>query len=593
MEPEVSQQPTAVAGRASWLRSSRARVAVLTAVMAAVSVLLYVGVIEDLEPIAGMPPQLPWLVLVFMVVLSEVLVIHVEARAEAHSISFSEVPLVVGLLLATPGHMVTARLVGAALTLWLWRHQSFRKLSFNVAMITLETIIALIVHRAVLGGADPLMARGWLALCAATLTAQLFDLLAVTSVISISSGRPKSSVTRRVCVAGATSALINTAIGLALANALWRESWSAVPLAGLALVAYWMYRSYFSLVQRYANLESVYDFTRVVGRSLDLPTVAQTVLSSARDLLRARSAALLLLGSPTVGAVLVTDDDDTTTVTPISRQLADRMLEKVLPDAARTPRLLSGEDLAGMLDGPPAKDAMATPVFGEHGTVGAVVVADRLADVSTFDTTDLKLLETLVNHAGVSLENGRLFRQLQEEAVRRTHQALHDSLTGLPNRQLLTEHLGSAVRNAEALSHKVAVLLIDLESFKEVNETLGHRAGDQLLRRICERIAGVVPEGSTLARFGGDEFALLLPVVEGEQAAIEVADAIAVALETPFVEQDLALSVSATPRWRPTPPRATPSPRSAWRWPGSCAKPSGGVRSRCTTSPRSTCTRAS
>ena len=86
-----------------------ARVALLTAVIAVTSVVLCLTVVDSLSGVAGGPPQLSWLVLVGMVILSEVLVVHLEARGEAHSITFSEVPLVVGLLLASPLHLVLAR----------------------------------------------------------------------------------------------------------------------------------------------------------------------------------------------------------------------------------------------------------------------------------------------------------------------------------------------------------------------------------------------------------------------------------------------------------------------------------------------------
>jgi len=118
------------------------------------------------------------------------------------------------------------------------------------------------------------------------------------------------------------------------------------------------------------------------------------------------------------------------------------------------------------------------------------------------------------------------------------HQARHDSLTGLPNR---LSFLTVVERRIAKVDGKAAVLLIDLDHFKEVNDTLGHQAGDGLLREIGPRIQQELPPQASIARLGGDEFAVLLPTVESEAAALEVAERISAALDSPFTVQDFEL----------------------------------------------------
>jgi diguanylate cyclase (GGDEF)-like protein len=126
------------------------------------------------------------------------------------------------------------------------------------------------------------------------------------------------------------------------------------------------------------------------------------------------------------------------------------------------------------------------------------------------------------------------------------HQALHDPLTGLPNRRLIHDRIRQAIMGGRRSGRPLAVMLIDLDRFKEINDTLGHRTGDIVLREIGGRLAGLLRETDTIARLGGDEFAVLLPEVPDVAAAIQVADKILKALEAPFVLDGLSLDVDAS-----------------------------------------------
>ena len=123
-------------------------------------------------------------------------------------------------------------------------------------------------------------------------------------------------------------------------------------------------------------------------------------------------------------------------------------------------------------------------------------------------------------------------RKLLEERL--VHQALHDPLTALPNRALLLDRLGHALERADRDEACVAVLFLDLDDFKVVNDSLGHEAGDKLLVEAAERLAGCLRPGNTLARLGGDEFVVLLEDVRGRGEAAGTATRIAEALREPF-----------------------------------------------------------
>ena len=143
-------------------------------------------------------------------------------------------------------------------------------------------------------------------------------------------------------------------------------------------------------------------------------------------------------------------------------------------------------------------------------------------------------------------ERHRLERELRELATQREHDAMHDPLTGLANRRRLFAVLEDALATARAGQTVLPMLLIDLDHFKELNDTLGHQAGDQLLREIGPRLHAAADGSRLVARLGGDEFAILLqPGVDAAQAAV-TAERIRTAIEQPFRVRGLTLLVRAS-----------------------------------------------
>ncbi|MDQ3757461.1 MAG: EAL domain-containing protein, partial [Actinomycetota bacterium] len=126
------------------------------------------------------------------------------------------------------------------------------------------------------------------------------------------------------------------------------------------------------------------------------------------------------------------------------------------------------------------------------------------------------------------------------------HQALHDALTNLPNRRLFRDRVNQAVLLARRTDVPVAVMILDLDRFKEVNDTLGHHIGDLLLQQVAARLQSTLREGDTIARLGGDEFAVLLPTVAGEAAAVQVAEKIDKVLDEPFTLKGWTFDIDAS-----------------------------------------------
>jgi len=130
--------------------------------------------------------------------------------------------------------------------------------------------------------------------------------------------------------------------------------------------------------------------------------------------------------------------------------------------------------------------------------------------------------------------------------VEMEHLAYHDALTGLPNRPLFMDRLIVALAQASRANQKLAVFFLDLDRFKDINDSLGHSTGDGLLKAVAERIRRCVREGDTVARFGGDEFTLLIPRIDQIEDAAKIAQKILETLKIPFSIWDHELFVTTS-----------------------------------------------
>ncbi len=220
--------------------------------------------------------------------------------------------------------------------------------------------------------------------------------------------------------------------------------------------------------------------------------------------------------------------------------------EEMLASVARDEEYLK---IARSLD---MKSAIIVPLLARERTLGAISFVLTDSD-RRYRPADLALAEDLARRAGMAVDNARLYRAAQEEIKERKRAedhlqflADHDPLTRLPNRVVFADRLGQAIHRARRHPNLIAVLFLDLDGFKSINDSLGHAVGDQLLKEIADRLVHSVRQSDTVARLGGDEFTLILADLEEAQDIPGITQAILNLLAKPFRLEGYKLSVTAS-----------------------------------------------
>jgi signal transduction histidine kinase len=419
------------------------RIWLLNGGLAAATVGLFVGVVQGL-PAADTSVRVPWWALAAAFYVAEVWVVHIQFRREAYSFSLSEIPLVMGLFFVSPEGLVLAQLVGAAAALIVHRRQSPLKLVFNLGHFCLEATLAVIVFHAVGGTADPIGPAGWIGAFLATVVVTLVGAITITAAISLAERGVQFQMFTRGVSFGALVGLANTCLALVGTHLLETDPRSAWLLAVPAAVLFVAYRAYTAQREKNESLAFLYESTRMVHGSLQVDAAVLALLSQAREMFRAEISEVTLLPESDGEAAV------RTVLGPGERKEVMRRVE-LDPTAGVWARVAS-EGQAILLARPIANerlrshysalgitDAIVAPLYGGGRIIGMMTVANRLGDVSTFDEEDLKLFETLANHAGVSLENARLVQRLEESLAHLTEMnRLKDDFVATVSHELRT-----------------------------------------------------------------------------------------------------------------------------------------------------------
>ena len=542
--PGGSAAPVVTSGDGSARDGRPLAVWLLLCVVALVGAGLFVLGVLPLDGTAVLSDRLPTMPVVLALflafALAELGVVHVPVGRNTYTLTLSDIPLVVGLFFLAPVVLVLTRVLGAFVPLALRNRRSPRKLVFNVAWFGVEVTAAVLLWDLVVAGAADVGPATWFAAGAVTILLDVLGTALISLVMAVDSGSTPqarevlSEANPAVAAVNASAALVIVYV----TTADWRALWAVCVVVAVLVFAQ---RSYNSLRRRTESLEQLSAFTGQVGGQLDVESAVRTALVWMTAVLKAEVVELSL-----------TDEFAGESRTWQGRYDGAVTELTVAGDAAAlAPWLASGpvlvrsgvrdRALAGALRSTGRRDAMVMPLQGDGHVMGTLMVADRLGDVETFGPSDLRELVAIGNHLGVTLRNARRADLIREHADDQLRRSLHDDLTGLPNRRCLEQQLAEHL----AGDGSATTMLLDLDRFKDINDSLGHHAGDELLRMVADRLQRSVPPEALVAHLGGDEFAVLMLGAD-EAATASVVAMVRHAFAVPFALGELQVTVDAS-----------------------------------------------
>lgn len=472
--------------------------------------------------------------------LCQGLLVQHHARGLGISFNLTDIPMVIALFYLPPFWVVATKFLAAALFFgrrYVREDIGLLKPTFNTGLTTAGTVFAaLYVQYMGLGpAADP---RTWLVLVSAILFMGVVSTVFMSAMLYFLSGW--------AAVVRAWSGFLLTMVGPVLAACvgviflvlLDATLWSGILIGLVVLALVYLTRSYMTLRRQRQVLRELNDFTQLVVDSVSSKRLIDAMLGRLRDILSAESATVWVPASGRYAQIRLTsavDDAGLTDLDPIPDSLQRQVMESGT-GVLLSPKHGTAEQLAE-LEAAGLRGAMLVPLRSGDEVYGCLSVADRIGgEISHFVPVDLQLLETIAGSVGIAVQNERLLDQLRYDAY-------HDPLTGLPSRRRSLAALQEAL-SITVPGEVVAVFMFDMDSLHEINDALGHEAGDTALREFARRLKEHSPAASFIGRIDSDEF-ILQTRLASTDAAVETARRLREEVQGPFEVGGVAVSLSA------------------------------------------------
>jgi len=516
---------------------------ILTLALLVVAALGWIAVAPRLSPVA--PHPWPWWSLVLLFVAAKHLRFELAAAgSEPITLVMTDAAIVVALLLAEP-RVIPIGLAAAVISVPLIKRTPLIKALFNISQELVGAFLGLILFQFTRDSHLVSARTGFAALLGGAAVG-IFSHYAVALVTRLAGGIRHRASLRSLFL----SSLGSLGNGVVALQIVYLGSINPVLTAIPALLLFVLvtgYRSLRTQQQITDRSDLLYRTTAALHEKPNLDDGLLEVLEQVRLALRSETARVVLLtgeGAATCAASSI-GLSPMTSASP-HEEIAALRLASELPGSTivrrDSPHLQQGPLTEFLTD-----EAIVTPILRGETAAGIVYVSGRISGADSLGERDADLVELLAKQIGLVLEKGHLeqsLSQLRDLEQQLTRQAYFDAVTGLANRNFLSDELARLC--SEVRVGLSAVYLVDLDDFKTVNDTLGHIAGDSLLAIMADRLVSVVEDSGVVARIGGDEFAVVVRDIGDTESALLFGQRIIDALSqtTSLHAREIAVSAS-------------------------------------------------
>ena len=529
------------------------RLVAFSTALGLVGVVLWLVPLRDVQRVMVMG-AIPWWFELAIIYVTSLLFVQVRVHREVSTLSLTEIPVAMGLFLIDPHQLLGCYVAGVLLASWT-RQRRIRWVK-DFANATLDVVyigVAVLVFNAVgpVAG-DPLAVRSIVAFVAAMIVSGWFVYpIALNAGITIAQGRFNLGEVARAYLFQVIATTTNASLGIvALVILTTRPVLAIAVIPPVALVLAGQIAAGES--QRRADRnEFLYRTTEILHSARQVGERAGELLNGITTMFGVERAELVVIPEVRGPAVRFASTGDDVQAQATTSELT--FAEQEVLNELRTTAILSGsvatdQTLGLALAERSASAGTVVVLRGLEGPQGMLLLLNPTRG-GKLGPHEQSLLSTVAGLISVALENGQLAEAIKAMSVEKAElarRAIYDPLTQIANRSLFIETVATSLSQLASSQRPIAVMFIDLDGFKEINDTFGHAVGDRVLSEVAARLRVQVRKLDLAASIGGDEFGMLLDGMRHFSDAAVVADRIIETLRRPIPLGDAVITVGAS-----------------------------------------------
>jgi diguanylate cyclase (GGDEF)-like protein len=498
---------------------------------------------------------IPWWIELAMCYATSLLWVQVRVHREVSTLSLTEIPVVVGLFLVDPHQLLGCYVVGVLLASWTRRRRIRWVKDFaNATLDVLYIAVAVLVFRTVGPAAsDPLASRSLLAVAVAMIVAGGFVYpIALNVGVTLMQGRIRLGEILRAYLFQVVATTTNASLGIVALLVFTQRPLIAIALVPPIILVLAGQLAAGESQRRADRNEFLYRTTEILHSSRHLGERAGELLNGVTKMFGVARAELVVIPEvrgPAVRFVSTGDDEHAALLTSELTFAEQEVLNELRTTAILSGAVARDQSLGLALAERSASAGTIVGLRGLEGPQGMLLLLDPIRDNVKLGVHEQSLLTTVAGLISVALENGQLAEAIKAMSVEKAElarRAFYDPLTQIANRSLFIERVTKSLGQLAETQRPIAVMFIDLDGFKEINDTFGHAVGDRVLSAVAARLRVQVRKLDLAARIGGDEFGMLLDGMRHKSDASVVAERIIETLRRPIPIGDAMVTIGAS-----------------------------------------------